>query len=446
MDHVYAQEDMNFDLVSGFTQQYAPVDPYLENMFAPSTPKHSGESSAPYYNYQDDGPSGCDTFMPEAMPHDYHEGPITPESTTHHIEPNDNQSQGAVEEPNEHTADVEQEKETDYPPEYWRTLINFEIPDFTKTSINDIPGVQALHAAYLHNHGPLSTATNATRMQYAKALAFGLLTHYYPASQGYTVAPTSLGPVTKNGMSFTLAADNKSDIWKDMRKKKIKANRRRVPTKKERERAVKAEQAAKVAEYSHGFAYMANLQWDFISPRDIAAFVVMRETETTNKETGVVTYEQRPYTYLAILVDNFDTLPRFSTNNISHRSDVLTDALCRGGKIQNGHSLLLYGPRLEFYTFDRGKEWVYLGDDEEDDDKGKREAQDIEPKMEVQLSDLTSQALDMDLRTAGLNIVDAAFRHVAARDVVYMGEAEIREDEDAGSADDDGDSDVMEEE
>jgi hypothetical protein len=64
--------------------------------------------------------------------------------------------------------------------------------------------------------------------------------------------------------------------------------------------------------------------------------------------------------------------------------------------------------------------------------------------MEVLLSGLTSQALDMDLRTAGLDIVDTAFRHVAARDGVYIGEAGIEENEDAGEAEDDGDGDAIE--
>ncbi|KAH6868401.1 hypothetical protein BKA58DRAFT_194347 [Alternaria rosae] len=265
-------------------------------------------------------------------------------------------------------------------------------------------------------------------MQYAKALAFALLTHYYPPSHDYTVMPISPGPVAKNGMNFILAADNKSDIWKEFHKNKGRAFRRKVPTKKELERAEKEDQDAKGAEYAHGITQIFNSQWDFIAPEDIAAFVVMRKTIATNTETGAVTHEQHTYTCLAIMIDNFDEVPHLSTSNMMHRSDILTDALCRGGKIQNGHGMLLYGPRLEFYAFDRGNEWVYLDDEEESE----QATQDIEPKMEVLLSG--GQSLEMDLRTTGLDMVDVAFRDVAVREVVYAAEPEGLAAEHADSA------------
>jgi hypothetical protein len=42
--------------------------------------------------------------------------------------------------------------------------------------------------------------------------------------------------------------------------------------------------------------------------------------------------------------------------------------------------------------------------------------------------------LEMDLRTMSLDVVDAAFRDVAAREVVYAPEPEAMVDEGAGSA------------
>jgi hypothetical protein len=57
-------------------------------------------------------------------------------------------------------------------------------------------------------------------MRYAKALSFALLTHYFPVSQGYTISPTSPGPIAKTGLSFILAADDASDTWKDLPPKK----------------------------------------------------------------------------------------------------------------------------------------------------------------------------------------------------------------------------------
>jgi hypothetical protein len=433
MDHNYGQQHTGFNLASGFSKQYAPIDPSLENMFAPSTPKHMYESSAPHYGFEHHGPGGHETFMPDAMPYDaYHagyQGPMTPDSTAGHIAPKDAQFPATLEERNEHATDVYQEEEAEYLSELWRSLVDLEIPDFRETCINDMPGLQALYAAYLGHYSPYSTATNGMRMQYAKALAFALLTHYYPASQGYTVAPTSPGPIAKNGMNFILASDDKSDIWKDLRKKKAistnKANRRRASTKRELERAEQAERVAKVAEYNHQFAYMANLQWDYVAPQDIAAFVVMRGTEVRDEKTGMVTFEQHPHTYLAIMIDNFVEVPRFSSENTVHRSDILTDALCRGGKVQHGHGILLYGPRLEFYAFDRQDEWVFHDSDEEESGQ---EPQNVEPKMEALQSD--GRDLAFDLRTVGLDIVGAGFRDIALREVVYMVEPEAVASED----------------
>jgi hypothetical protein len=432
MDHTYDQDHVNFNMASGFDQQYAPVDPYHQRIFAPATPRYTYENPGQHHHFHDHGPNGYDTFMSDVIPHgaynEPYQRPMTPERTPQPTEPNDTQFYGAVEGSNEHTADV-QEEEMKYAPDFWRTLVDFEIPDFTQTSVKNIPGLQALYVSYLNGYGPRSTTTNTTRMQYAKAFAFALITHYYPTSQHYSVAPASPGPIAKNGMSFILAADDQSDILKDMPKKKPKAFRRKVPTKKELERAKKEEKAAKVAEFAHGWKYMNNLEWDHIAAEDVAAFVVLRKTTVTDVKTGVVTDEQYPHTYFAIMVDNFEELPQLSTANTVHRSDILTDALCRGGKIQNGHGILLYGPRLEFYSFDRGSEWVYFDEHEEE---GEQEAQDIEPKMEVLSSG--GQGLEMDLRTMSLDVVDAAFRDVAAREVVYAPEPEAMVDEGAGSA------------
>lgn len=435
MDHNHVRDNMNSDMPSGFDQQYVPIDPNLEDRFAPSARNHMYQESAQHYNYQEHQPTGYNAVMPDAVPCDAYctgyEGPMTPASTADHLEPHDDQLHGVFEVPDEHATNTQQQEGTEYSSEFWRTLVSFEVPDFRQTSVDNIPGLQALRTAYLSLYGPQSTATNATRIQYAKAFGFALLTHYHPASQGYTVVPTSPGPMSKTGMNFFLAADDESDIWKDMGKKKAsstnKANRRRAPTKRDLERAKRAEQVAKVAEYNHGFAYMANLQWDYIPPQDIAAFVVMCKLEVRDENTGMVTDEQHPHTYLIIMVDNFDQVPRVSRENTVHRSDILADALCRGGKVRNGHGMLLYGPRLECYTFDRGNEWVCPDSDDEEDEQ---EPQDIEPKMEVLQSG--GQNIDFDMRATSLEIVDVAFRDMAVRQVVYMSEPILDAEEAVG--------------
>lgn len=195
MDHNHVRDNMNSDMPSGFDQQYVPIDPNLEDRFAPSARNHMYQESAQHYNYQEHQPTGYNAVMPDAVPCDAYctgyEGPMTPASTADHLEPHDDQLHSVFEVPDEHATNTQQQEGTEYSSEFWRTLVSFEVPDFRQTSVDNIPGLQALRTAYLSLYGPQSTATNATRMQYAKAFGFALLTHYHPASQGYTVVPTS---------------------------------------------------------------------------------------------------------------------------------------------------------------------------------------------------------------------------------------------------------------
>ncbi|KAF1833162.1 hypothetical protein BDW02DRAFT_501328 [Decorospora gaudefroyi] len=328
-------------------------------------------------------------------------------------------------------------------PNEWRNLIDFEIPGPTQNRISDVFQIQALYTAYVKTFEDVHEL-NATRMHYAKALAFAILTHYYPKSQGFTVAPTSPGPIAKHGMNFILAADDGSDIWTDMPTKKPNTKnkskkRRRAPTQKELEQANKV---AKAAEWNHGvLGYAVKLRWDQVQPEDIAAFAVVRRSEMVDQYTGEVTYKWRPHTYLAIMIDNFDSLPRFSAANVTHRSDILSEALCRQGSIQEGYGMLLYGPRLEFYGFEAGERWVYpegeVGDVEEE------ETRDIEPR--IQVLKMGAQEMEMDLRARGLQAVDGAFRYVASRKVVYRAEekGEEKEGEEASDIDAEGEDDDM---
>ncbi|CAO2648432.1 Nn.00g076990.m01.CDS01 [Neocucurbitaria sp. VM-36] len=306
----------------------------------------------------------------------------------------------------------------------WRTSMNFQIPSCTQASITDIPQLQMLYNAYHASYTDLAI-TNDTHMQHAKALAFALLTHYFPPSQGYIVEPSSLGPVSKHGMNFIRTVDDASDIWQDLSAKKPtkKAKGKGGLTKKQKEIA---ELAAKTNQYNHGMEYIQNLQWDWIKPEDIAGFVVMRKAKVTEKEPGIITYEHRSHTYLAIMIDNFDQVPRFSTANITHRSDVLADALCRIAKIQHGYGILLYGPRIEFYAYDAGKAWTYYKNDDDDitvddtkDNSSDDEAQDIEPVMQSFQHKEGTEDLAMDMRTESLQAVGQAFQMIATQQVTY---------------------------
>ncbi|KAG9195472.1 hypothetical protein G6011_00593 [Alternaria panax] len=144
----------------------------------------------------------------------------------------------------------------------------------------------------------------------------------------------------------------------------------------------------------------------------------MREIEVRDEKTGRRAYGYHPHTYFAIVIDSFVQVPRFSSENTMHRSDILTDALCRGGKVQNGHGMLLYGPRLEYYTFDCANEWICPDSDDEE---------------------IWGQDMEFDMRITSLKIIDAAFRSIAVRDVVYVPAPEVIAEEDVGSANIDDD-------
>ncbi|KAF1844719.1 uncharacterized protein K460DRAFT_354606 [Cucurbitaria berberidis CBS 394.84] len=309
------------------------------------------------------------------------------------------------------------------PDEDWRASVDFDVPDSTQARITDLPKIQSLYDAY-HTAYTDSAITNATRMRHAKALAFVLLKHYYP-SQDYVIEPSALGPVAKRQMNFIKVADDGSDVWQDLPAKKPakKGKKKGSLTKKQKEAA---EIVAKTDEYNHGLRYVSNLQWVRIEPEDIAGFVVLRKVKNTDKETGIGKDEYRPHTYLAIMIDNFDELPRFSTANTTHRSDVLADALCMGSKIRDGYGILLYGARIEFYRYEPGTDWTYY---ESDDDTASRtladgtfddDVQDIEPAMLPVSDEDGTEVLAMDMRTTSLPAVDEGFKRIATMKVTYV--------------------------
>lgn len=404
MEHTFNYGSMDSTTTSGSGHKFPQIDPSLEHMFASPTTNEMYIDAAPQESYYNN--SGA---------------PITPDSIAPQSEQYHEASAADIDSTVGTDADAEGEDEDDeaaYPPEHWKTLVNFEIPDCRQTHINDIPGLQALHKTYLSSYNPLSSTANITRMQHAKALIFALLTHYYPTSRGYTIAPSSLGPVAANGMPFILAADDKSDIWADLPAKKAKAakkkKKKRAPTQAELN---KANKAAK----HHIIQYFSGLKFDHFKPEDIAAFVVLRRTDVamknsdsaTGESSPRVTHNWQPYTYAAIMISEWDTMPRYSISDSLHRSNILVDAMCQGSNIKDGYGILLYGPMLEFYSFDAGAEWMYREGDDDDDE----EPQDVEPKME--LIQFSGKELMMDVRDTQIEVVDEAFKVVGMREVTY---------------------------
>ena len=404
MEQTFNPESMDSSMTPDFGHELPQIDPNLESTFVPTTANEMSTDAAPQdsFYHKPEGLTTPDSIAPQPEP--YHEAPIV---DTNEAIGTDADAEG--EDIDEGVVNL---------PEHWRTLVDFEIPDHTQTHLKNIPRLQALCENYLINYSPLPKITSFTRMQYAQALMFVLLTHYYPTSQGYTVTPTSLGPIAAHGMQFILAAEDNSDIWVDLPRGKAKASKKkkkkRAPTQAELDQA---EKDAKTREWEHGIKWLVRLKYDRVPPEDIAAFVVVRKTEVTGECDSGITHDWQPYTYSAIIIPNWDIMPRYSVSNDLHRSHVLVDAMSRGGNIKDGYGILLYGPMLEFYNFAAGADWVYREDDDNDEDEDDEESQDMEPKME--LIGFGERKLTMDVRDTELGAVDEAFKLVAVKEVSY---------------------------
>ncbi|KAF2129182.1 hypothetical protein P153DRAFT_386365, partial [Dothidotthia symphoricarpi CBS 119687] len=199
--------------------------------------------------------------------------------------------------------------------EEWAYLTTLTIPDHTQTPIQDIPIINTFTTAYQNSYlNP--TTPNTTRMIHANRLTFTLLNHYYPASQGYTIAKTTLGPIAHHGINFLLKSPEEPDSDPDTPPK--------APQKKKK--------AAKPAAH-----YSFAADWHAIEPDDISALVVMQHG--------------RPLTYLAIAIDDLATFHRWSRANVVHRADILTYALGVRAGVSEGYGILLFGPRVEVYDY-----------------------------------------------------------------------------------------------
>jgi hypothetical protein len=421
----YYDDSMNG---ANFNQGLDLADSGLEApVYEAPTPDEIFMHPAPSYNppssccMQDQAQNNYNAFMPNTMTpggfQEDHAYPqmMTPESSDHHVNKYDNiayHDANSAHEPMPHRSqDQEPEPEPEeskenslptFPPQDWRTLLPHGIPSYIEAPLATIPEIHTLHTAYTASLSS-PTATNTTRMTHAKALAFTLLTHDYPTSHGYTIHPTSPGPLASRGLSSILATSDASDIWTDptppmapkrSRKKGSGPSKRHVDL------------AQKDNEWNHAWLYTTNLHFDFIPPEDIAAFAVMKSHHGTG--------ECKIHTFLTILVDTFDQPPVLSRANFTHRSDGLADALCRGGGVKEGYGMLMYGPLMEVYRFDAGAEWVFRSEGE--DDEGVE--QDVEPKMEVLVLE-DGRGFEVDLRRVGGEALDVMFKQVASREVIY---------------------------
>lgn len=195
------------------------------------------------------------------------------------------------------------------------------IPDHTQQHIQDIPHIASLYTAY-HNAYADPTATNKTRMLYAKEFAYLFLKHYYPESQNYMIEPAFLGPIAVCGIGVELKSSDEPDSDIDTAPSKPKHSKKNGPAAKHR-----------------------------LEPANLAAYVVKQRVETTNGQ-GDAKDNYRPLLYLGIIIDDLSTFPRWSRESTVHRADMLIYPLGMTAKIERSPVTLLCGPRMEFYDFD----------------------------------------------------------------------------------------------
>lgn len=145
--------------------------------------------------------------------------------------------------------------------EEWKNLLDDKVTDCTQANIAEVPHLQALYAKYSDSCTDFGS-TNPARMEMAKALAFALLTVYFPTSQDCVVAPSSPGPMAKNGMSFILKGDNGTD-----------------PTYK-----TQVKKAGPVS-----WKLVNSTKWHWVEPENITSFVVMSKV-TTKKRRATMSH------------------------------------------------------------------------------------------------------------------------------------------------------------
>ncbi|KAF1363926.1 hypothetical protein EJ07DRAFT_172838 [Lizonia empirigonia] len=229
--------------------------------------------------------------------------------------------------------------------------------------------IQALYDAYQASYASPMIQTT-TQMRHATDLATALLQRHYPESQGYLVEQAALGPLSAKGLNFILKESNEPDSDPD------------VPPPKKAKRTVKTPNAY----------YSYEAPWHYIPPDHLAALVVKQRIP--GAALAVANPTARTHTCLVIILDDLSTLYRWSRANVNHRGDVLSDLLGVLGGVETGHGILLFGPRLELYTYDA--------------------ANDVAP-----VAPLAGRESRVDMRTAGLAEVDGVLSGFAARGVVH---------------------------
>ncbi|KAL6708315.1 hypothetical protein ACN47E_003239 [Coniothyrium glycines] len=281
--------------------------------------------------------------------------------------------------------------------DYRRAHTTLALPGHPQSDLKDIDHLQALYEMYYSSYADASIE-NSTRLGYAKTFADALLNLHYPPSQGYKIELDTPRSFVKHGMSFML---------KDVRARKD-PNHSKNPQPNIGSASGMSKQELE---------YVMKTRWHSIEPRNIATFVVLALLQFTDDDTGLVTYKYLPHTYFAIMIDSLD-YKHLSKANFTHPSDILSDALCTVGRIEEGYGILLHGTQMNFYSYNAGTKWVHEDSDEDGD--GVVVGQGIEPSM-VPILNARGKDIAIDMVSSDLARVHDIFEtQLIVREVIYM--------------------------
>lgn len=214
----------------------------------------------------------------------------------------------------------------------------------------DIRG--AYDTYHLGYQDPSQTVTD--HLARARNLAYLLLLRYYPSREHFAVEPHSFSLMAPPGQGWSIAESN-------VKKEKN--------AKKEREK--RAEQGLEEEEDEMPEAWKAYDPFHFIPSEHISGFVV-NAAYNQNDQDGKDTTKSEPHTYLTIMVDDLKSMPNWiseSNRTALMRADIMSYYLGYRASIDTGYGILIFGTRIEFYTYTNqnehekmkpfGTDWVF---------------------------------------------------------------------------------------
>lgn len=230
--------------------------------------------------------------------------------------------------------------------------------------LRDLPHMQEAYDAYIATCDD-GTTPRFVRMQATKTFAIELLQYYYPASEGFVLQESILGPMAKHGMNFMLkdergisphyCALEPAPSWTYKDPKKGKKNKTKPPTGAKLAAVLKQHADRETCRQSdHHMDFIIQVKWHQIEPEDIACLEVLIK-HTTTIDGAKMTYHLT-HTCLAIILAPPNLLPQLAETNNVQRGDILTEVFCRSQQIRHGHGMFLFGNWLELYDFDKGAE------------------------------------------------------------------------------------------